>query len=377
MDVRSCSCLGLVGLGCSILVAVAADAPVRGTARLLPGSGIEISWDSIPGRDYLVEATPALTAPWQVDPFGPGVLRATGETLVATVGATGQRQFFRIVALPSEPPNPAPDELVWIPPGTFMMGTPGDETAREDYEGPQTRVTLTRGYWLGKYEVTIDQYREFLLAGGDPGGVAWTAANCPIKQDETFSLSGTLSGRRGDLPMCRINWAGAVVYCDWRTEVARQEGTLPEGYVFALPTEAQWEHACRAGTTTRYSFGDTPDCDPISCGVCAALADYCWFCGNSGQKSQPVGLKQPNPWGLYDMHGNVWEWTNDWWDWTLPGGALVDPLGPEGGTFRTRHGGSWATFPKQCRSGHRYGGTPVASLESLGMRLALVPIRER
>jgi formylglycine-generating enzyme required for sulfatase activity len=361
----------LLGMG-----STSADVPVQATVRLVSPLEIGIAWDAQPERDYLIEATTGLADGWHVDPFGPGVLRGVNGALTATLATAERQQFFRILLLPSEPANPAPDELVWIPPGTFTMGTPPDEVGRENQEGPLTRVTLTRGYWLGKYEVTIDQYREFLLDGGDQSGVAWTAASCPINRDETFSLSGTASGRQGDLPMCHITWAGAMAYCNWRTDRAVEEGSLPEGYVFSLPTEAQWEYACRAGTTSRYSFGDAPECEPRTCGGCVGLEDYAWWCANSIGKPQPVGQKLPNPWGLHDMHGNVWEWTWNWWEWTHPGGALVDPLGPSEGTFRTRHGGSWATFPEQLRSGHRYGGTPNASLQSLGLRLALVPVRE-
>jgi formylglycine-generating enzyme required for sulfatase activity len=369
----SCIFLGflLTGGAARAVVGTPVSCAVRAGA---PGT-VEIFWAASPGARYLVEFTEDLRTEWAVDPCGPGVLRAVTNALRAAVSVAGHARFFRVLELPGEPPNPDPDYLVWLPPGTFMMGTPEEEQDRAKVDGPLTRVTLTQGYWLGKYEVTIDQYRAFLLAGGDPGGVDWADRDCPILRDENFSLSGNNFGHRGDQPMVEITWAGAMAYCQWLTEVARQEGRLPEGYAFSLPTEAQWEYACRAGTSTRYSFGDALDCPGASCVPCAALDDYFWWCGNSGSMTHPVGLKRPNPWGLYDMHGNVWEWCWNFWEWRLPGGAQVDPLGPSDSRFRTRRGGSWASFAKDCRSGLRFGGTPTGSIFSLGLRVALVPQR--
>ena len=160
-------------------------------------------------------------------------------------------------------------EMMPIPSGTFLMWGTDYEEGWDDDEGPQTTVTITKPFWLGKTEVTQSQWEAVM--GNNPSR---------FKGD--------------DLPMTNINWHDAVDFCEKLNAIKRD--TLPDGYRYTLPTEAQWEYACRAGTTTRFCYGDDYN----------QLGQYAWNEDNSSDKTHPVGEKQPNDWGLHDMHGNVW-----------------------------------------------------------------------
>ena len=238
---------------------------------------------------------------------------------------------------------------VWIQPGRFVMGSPASERGRSSVEGPQTVVTLTKGYWLGKYEVTQREY------------VAVIGKNPSL---DTSDLARAVDS---------VKWADATNYCGQLSAQERAAGRLPAGYEYRLPTEAQWEYACRAGTTTRFSFGDALQCDD-GCGSCSEAAQYMWWCGNSGEHGQPVGQKLPNPWGLNDMHGNVYEWCQDWWRSSLPGGSVTDPTGLTAGSDRVLRGGSWYDLGQYCRSAARGGNWPDIGSNLLGFRAALVAV---
>jgi formylglycine-generating enzyme required for sulfatase activity len=225
-------------------------------------------------------------------------------------------------------------ELVWIQPGTFTMGSPPDEPGRHKAEGPQMRVTLTKGFWLGKTEVTQRQYE--IETGTNPSH---------------FKAAGN------DAPVEEVSWLDAVDFCRKLTERERAAGRLPAGYIFTLPTEAQWEYACRAGTTG--AFAGNPD----------AMA---WYKNSSGETTHPAGLKQSNAWGLHDMYGNVLEWCLDWFG-DYPRGASTDPTGPDSGYFRMARGGSWRV--DVFRSASRGGGSAGRRDYTLGFRLALAPVR--
>ena len=198
-------------------------------------------------------------------------------------------RFYRAVVFP------APTNMVFILPGTFLMGSPTNEVGRHDNEGPQTAVTISKGFWIGKYEVTQAEY--LAVAGNNPS---------------TFS-------RGANLPVETVSWFDATNYCAELTQRERAAGRILTNSIYRLPTEAEWEYACRAGTSTRFSYGDDPEY--------TSLTDYAWYFGNRSDTYAPVGQKLPNPWGLYDMYGNVWEWCQDWYD-TYPGGIAVDPQGP-------------------------------------------------
>jgi formylglycine-generating enzyme required for sulfatase activity len=158
-------------------------------------------------------------------------------------------------------------------------------------------------------------------------------------------------------PVEGVSWDDAQEYCRKLTERERAAGRLPAGYEYSLPTEAQWEYACRAGTTGPYAGnGD--------------LSSMGWYDDNSGSTTHPVGQKQANAWGLYDMHGNVWEWCHDWYG-SYPGGAVTDPTGASSGSYRVGRGGSWNLDAGFCRSALRIILDPSNRFINLGFRLAL------
>jgi formylglycine-generating enzyme required for sulfatase activity len=231
----------------------------------------------------------------------------------------------------------------WCPSGTFTMGTPG---ATND-EAPVS-VTLSSGFWLGETEATQAQ---------------WTAIM------KTTPWSGEARTKTGpDYPATSMSWDEAVAYCKKLTEQERAAGRLPVAWQYATPTEAQWEYACRAGTTTPYCFGESD----------SRLGDYGWFAKNADnaneQYAHRVGLKLANPWGLRDMHGNVHEWCQDWYVEKLAGGR--DPSGPAQGTLRVLRDGSWNAKASACRSACRLRRSTDRRSNPLGFRVAVVPTRQ-
>jgi formylglycine-generating enzyme required for sulfatase activity len=252
--------------------------------------------------------------------------------------ATGQR-FYRAAVFAT------PTNLVFIPPGTFRMGAPTNEEDSSTLdpligEHPQTAVTISRGFWMGKYEVTQGEY--LAVMGSNP------------------------SEFQGDTnrPVEMVSWFNATNYCGKLTQRERAAGRIATNSVFRLPTEAEWEYACRAWTSTRFSYGD--DLDYTS------LTDYAWYDANSGFTTHPVGQKLPNPWGLYDMHGNVLEYCQDWYG-VFPGGIALDPQGPATGSSPVRHGGDWSHPNWGCRSAFRFGTAPSGTFHNIGFRVVLAP----
>ncbi|MEO2029662.1 MAG: formylglycine-generating enzyme family protein [Fuerstiella sp.] len=156
-------------------------------------------------------------------------------------------------------------------------------------------------------------------------------------------------------PVENVSWDDAVEFCRKLSELPAEKSA---GYVYRLPTEAEWEYACRAGTTTAYSFGDSK----------SELGEYAWYRKNSGDTTHPVGGKPPNAWGLYDMHGNVLEWCQDWYEY-YPSGSVTDPTGAASGPYRVYRGGSWISRSGYCRSADRYGRAPDYRFSSGGFRV--------
>jgi formylglycine-generating enzyme required for sulfatase activity len=247
------------------------------------------------------------------------------------------RKFYRALL------QVAPVNMVFIPPNTFTLGTSPNEVNRQPDEGPQTAVTISHGFWMGKYEVTQRDYQAVI--GSNPSG-----------------FPGDL-----DRPVERVSWLDATNYCARLTQQELAAGHIPPGSHYRLPTEAEWECAARAGTSTRFSYGDDPNFTD--------LADHAWYSLNSGIQTHPVGQKAPNPWGLYDMAGNVLEWCQDWYG-PYPGGSATDPQGPASNPqgVKVIRGGAWDAFEADCRSGRRLteGVSPFITDVILGFRVVLV-----
>jgi len=226
-------------------------------------------------------------------------------------------------------------KLVLIPAGTFMMGSPDDEADRGADESPQTRVTLSKDFFLGATDVTQGQYESVMNT--NPSDFKSVGKDAPVEE---------------------VSWDDAMAFCQKLTESERTSGRLPEGYVFTLPTEAQWEYACRAGPSGAYAT------DP---------AATSWYDRNSGGTTHPVGMKQPNAWGLYDMTGNVYQWCSDWYANRYPGGEVTDPTGPDSGSVRVLRGGGWYYDRSYCRSAYR-DFDPGYRANFIGFRVALNPV---
>ncbi len=223
--------------------------------------------------------------------------------------------------------------MIWIPGGPFQMGSPASEAGRDDDEGPVHSVALD-GFWMAQTETTQGQYRA--ITGASPS-----------------SFSGS-----ADLPVEQVSWEDAVAFCDKLSRLA--------GRTYTLPTEAQWEYACRAGSQAAYCFSNSE----------SQLGDYAWYGSNSGSKTHPVRQKLPNDFGLYDMHGNVWEWCADWYaDDYYAASPSRNPAGASSGSYRVDRGGSWYGTPWNCRSANRDGYTPVIRLNFLGFRVVSSSVR--
>ena len=235
-----------------------------------------------------------------------------------------------------------------IPGGKFLMGSPADEPLREANEGPQTEVAIAP-FWMGRHEVTWDEYEPFMVTKVDRHKNGARADYDPVKHGLVDAVSQPTApymemsfgmGQTG-YPAISMTQHAASKYCEWLS--------AQTGHFYRLPTEAEWEYACRAGSTTAYSYGDNPQ----------ELDKYGWYYDNSNEKYQKVGQKKPNAWGLYDMHGNVSEWTIDQF---LPdyferlGGKAENPMvRPETLYPRSVRGGSWDDDPEHLRSAYRFG----------------------
>ena len=244
-----------------------------------------------------------------------------------SIPANGKR-FYRLISSNGIPGNPNSARLTWISPGQFVMGSPSNEQERNNDE-TQHNVIISKGFYMGKYLVTQAEYQSVI--GNNPS-----------------SFQGNPS-----YPVEQISWFEATNYCAVLTQREQSAGRCPTDWSYRLPTESEWEYACRAGTTTRFSYGD--DLNYTS------LGNYAWYRDNSADNAdipyQPfphrVGQKLPNPWGLHDMHGNVYEWCLDWSSESLPGGSVTDLKSPGSGSYRVVRGGSFNGDAVTCRSACR------------------------
>jgi formylglycine-generating enzyme required for sulfatase activity len=284
-------------------------------------------------------------------------------------------------------------ELVLIPTGSFYMGSPSSEKGRTVDEGPVRKVIITKPFYIGKYEVTQDQWK--------------TMMGTTVREQSSKLYNGLpLYGEGGDYPIYWVSWHDAIAFCK----------KLGSG--FRLPTEAEWEYACRAGSDTRFHYGDDPNCHQISWSAytqddsdskahgdrqkesnifrrhkfyygddpnCSQLSQYAWYGGNSvntemawheyeddkGRSAHHVGQKKPNAWGLYDMYGNVGEWCADWWVSSYKNMTNLDPVGFSSGKYRVIRGGSWFDDPQRCRSAARIFHSPDRGNAAIGFRIVL------
>ncbi len=238
-------------------------------------------------------------------------------------------------------------EMLWCPPGTFHMGSPEDEGSR-DFDEVLREVTLTHGFWLGKHEITQAQWEKIM-----------------VNNPSYFKGQG--------LPVEKMSWDGARIFCKKLTERESKAGRLPQDWAYQLPTEAHWEYACRAGTKTAWSFGNSPGEMPKhanfsdkSSRLQGADKDY----NDTFEFTAPVGSFPANTWGFHDMHGNVFEWCSDWYEKPSPIPAR-DPFGPSVGTEKVFRGGSWALPGIFMRSARRDKNSPILESAFLGFRVSL------
>lgn len=224
-------------------------------------------------------------------------------------------------------------EFAWVPPGSFRQGSSVLEEGRGADESPR-EVVLSRGFWLSKSEVTQAQWS--LLMVHSPSRFVGP-----------------------ELPVDRVSWDEATAFCKKMTLRARAEGSLPEGYVYTLPSEAQWEYACRAGAVTAFGHGNEK----------GSLENYGWTRENALGKTHPVAALRPNRWGLHDMHGNVLEWCRDYYG-KYPKGKTTNPAGASVGEKRVARGGCILNPRLDCRSAKRYKGDP-SEKDMVGLRVAL------
>jgi formylglycine-generating enzyme len=226
-------------------------------------------------------------------------------------------------------------KFVWIPPGTFMMGSPKEEKPRSDNES-QHKVTLTKGFYIGVYTVTQEQWQEV-----------------------TGKNHSHFKGEK-NLPVDSVSWDD----CQEFVKKLRDKDKVRKAY--RLPTEAEWEYACRAGTTTPFHFGDT-----ISTEQANYDGNFIFAKGKKGafrEKTTPVESFPANAWGLHDMHGNLSQWCQDWFV-DYPKKDVTDPQGPEEGKLRVIRGGNWSSYPSYCRSAFRLGNVPVSRNQYTGVRV--------
>ncbi len=260
-------------------------------------------------------------------------------------------RFYRAVSLPT----PTDTNLVFIPPGTFVMGSPAEEALRFPDE-TRHLVTISRGFWMGKYLVTQKDFMSVM--GLNPSYFTPTHG----------------SSEDSSRPVEQVTWNDATNYCALLTARDLAAGRIPPHCVYRLPTESEWEYACRAGTTTAFYLGSR-----LSSGQANFLGRYEYDAtagqinnadGVSLQSTTPVGSYAANGWGIYDMIGNVWEWCQDFYG-SYPKESVIDPQGPAQGSDHAVRGGDWGALGRFCRSAQRSGNIPAPTSRRVGFRVVL------
>ncbi|MCL1993066.1 MAG: formylglycine-generating enzyme family protein [Spirochaetes bacterium] len=306
-----------------------------------------------------------------------GCASAQAGTGVPLDAAQDAAQDAQDAALPGQRiTSPAGIVTLRLPAGVFTMGSPAHEIGRGDWEGPQRQVTISEGFWMGVYPVTQEEWERVM--GGNPSffpddpAAGEAQGRRPVENvtwHDAIVFANRLSLMEGLSPAYRI--AGSTHPDDWGDVPAWDSPNLaawnsveivPGSNGWRLPTEAQWEYAARAGTATAFSNG-TQDWNDA-----ASLDGIGWLYFNSGGMTHAVGRKAANPWGLHDMHGNVWEWVWDWWG-VYTAQDETDPAGASSGTERVLRGGSWFNSALDVRSAFRNGAAPSSRNGNVGLRL--------
>ncbi len=278
-------------------------------------------------------------------------------------------------------------KMVLIPAGEFKMGSGESAEATAAFfnkiygenrvqahrfkdEHPQHRVRITKPFYLGTYHVTRGQFRQFANDSGYKTGAEKEEPNFArrlghekngLDSSENNSWRDVGFEQTDEHPVVCISWSDALTFCNWLSQ--------KEGKTYRLPTEAEWEYACRAGTTTRYHSGDDPETLAKVGNV--AIHTLRLIAGARPVLTSPVGSFKPNAFGLYDMHGNAWQWCSDWYDDTYYTVSPVDnPTGPDSGAMRVLRGGSWGSRPDFARSTSRYLREPSSHSNAIGFRVA-------
>ncbi len=307
---------------------------------------------------------------------------ATGPTGEAAATGGNVPPAKKQAAFPTEKvfTNSIGMKFVLIPAGEFMMGSPASEEERFDDE-TQHQVRITKPFYLGMYEVTVSEFRRFVddtdykteAEKDGEGGYGWNDAEGELDSGPEYTWRNLGFAQADNHPVVNVSWNDAVAFCAWLSK--------NEGRAYRLPTEAEWEYACRAGTTTRFYHGDgTEDLAAVGNVADASLkqrlptADFAITSNDGYVFTSPVGSFRPNDLGLYDMHGNVWEWCQDWYDEEYYGKSpMNDPPGPTTASGRVFRGGCWNRYARYCRSAFRYGSVPEGRDNDLGFRVAAVP----
>lgn len=244
--------------------------------------------------------------------------------------------------------------MVYVPPGRFVMGSPESEPGRSPDER-QHDVVLTQGFWLGRTEVTQRQWAAVMKRS-----VQEQRALAEGERRDAQADVPALVGEGPEHPIHYVSWGEAAEFCRRVNTLESEQGRVPAGYGYWLPAEAQWEYACRAGSSGPQGAG-------------GALDEMAWYASNAGGGTHPVATKAPNAWGLFDMQGNVREWCADYYG-EYPQGTAIDPYGPESGADRVARGGALADPEKSCRAAQRTGVPGNRRFSGLGLRLALRPM---
>ncbi|MCY2987641.1 MAG: formylglycine-generating enzyme family protein [Planctomycetota bacterium] len=295
-----------------------------------------VSADAGGGAIQAVEPTPKPKAKTQLkSPPAAETKSNAPPSAIAPFDAAQAKQHQQAWAshldVPVEIVNSSGMKLRLMPPGEFLMGSPEADSKVSSDEKPQHRVQITKPFYLDVYEVTQAQYQKVM--GSNP------------------------SNFKGEsLPVETVSWEDAVAFCKRLSKLPAERAAER---TYRLPTEAEWEYACRVGSTSKFSFGDSD----------AEVGKSVWYDKNSGNTTHPVGGKQANAWGLYDMQGNVWEWCSDWYG-TFRAGTASDPSGPGSASDRVSRGGSWLDNARHCRSASRSMGGPANRLGYRGFRVA-------